>query len=282
MNGINFKSRTKGAKDKYKRQTRHGYGVYTEDVKESDKYDVTTPPKIFSTRKQAEKLADPSQGDQIFSVRKEAWRTKSFDDIKVNSVEEMKSRTQGAKDKQKRKTRGKDMIQNEFGDWEETIGQRKKELGLMEAGEIWDHPSAQDKVTKEIISGAQQAKDAGAKILNPRGLKSNRALNQQLWSHAEAIAKRTSPTRAKDPNFVLQIYKRMGGKVDTKSRTKGAKDKQKRKTRGEFIADMVQNYEDLTTSDLQGVVDAYARTEGIDSDELLNEVYEEVKVKFPV
>ena len=48
-------------------------------------------------------------------------------------------------------------------------------------------------------------------------------------------------------------------------------------TREEFIKDLVENYEEFTTSDLQAVVEARCMTTGEDEDAILNEIYEIVK-----
>ena len=48
-------------------------------------------------------------------------------------------------------------------------------------------------------------------------------------------------------------------------------------TREEFIKDMVKNFDEFTTSDLQGVVEARCMRTGEDEDELLNEIYNEVE-----
>ena len=48
-------------------------------------------------------------------------------------------------------------------------------------------------------------------------------------------------------------------------------------TREEFIEDMVINFDELTSSDLQGIVEARCIQTGEDADELLNEIYQIVR-----
>lgn len=48
-------------------------------------------------------------------------------------------------------------------------------------------------------------------------------------------------------------------------------------TRQEFIKDIVKNYDEFTTSDLQAVVEARCMQTGENEDELLNEIYMEVE-----
>lgn len=48
-------------------------------------------------------------------------------------------------------------------------------------------------------------------------------------------------------------------------------------TRLEFIKDMVENFDELTTSDLQGIIEARCMQTGENEDELLNEIYKEVE-----
>ena len=50
-------------------------------------------------------------------------------------------------------------------------------------------------------------------------------------------------------------------------------------TKQEFIKDLVENYEDFTTSDLQGVVEARCIITGENEDEILEEVYKNVENK---
>ena len=45
-------------------------------------------------------------------------------------------------------------------------------------------------------------------------------------------------------------------------------------TREEFIEEMIINFDELTSSDLQGIVEARCIKTGENADELLNEIYQ--------
>ena len=48
-------------------------------------------------------------------------------------------------------------------------------------------------------------------------------------------------------------------------------------TRTEFIEDLIKNYDDFTTGDLQGIVEARCMTTGENADEILEEIYKNIK-----
>lgn len=49
-----------------------------------------------------------------------------------------------------------------------------------------------------------------------------------------------------------------------------------RMTREDFIKDLVENYDEIDTSDLQGIVMARCMRTGEDEDEILDEIYRRV------
>lgn len=48
-------------------------------------------------------------------------------------------------------------------------------------------------------------------------------------------------------------------------------------SREEFIQDLVKNYDDFTTSDLQGIIEARCITTGENADEILEEIYKNIE-----
>lgn len=119
-------------------------------------------------------------GGKITMKTKENAEQDMLNLVPFHAQEEFKSRTKGAKDKKKRKTREDALWEQHVIDYQNDMS-ANNQIGTpadmaekfrkkMEAGDVWDHPRAQNKMQKEEISGARAAKKMGSTVLNPRGI----------------------------------------------------------------------------------------------------------------